>query len=296
AGDRSSALGTNRREGWAVRRWGWLAVAIAGLVLVPAAQAATTFPVAKTADDATGVASNCTTPPAAACSLRDAVAAANANPGSTIQLAALPYRLMHGQLGVTASTTISGQGSASTEIDQQTSGSRVLSIAPSAAGSSVTISGVEITGGTITGTVSVPARGGGILVAPSVSGVSVTLSGDLVTQNLATGATATSVGTAGGEADGGGIDVTAAGTPSTTLINTNVSANDARAGSADSANSTAANGAAGGKADGGGIDFASAGTLTVSGGAVSGNFATGGNGEGVSGGDLGGGEGGAAQA
>ena len=279
-----------------MRRWGWLAAAIAGLVLVPAAQAASTFTVSTTADDATGVASNCTTPPAAACSLRDAVAAANANPGATIQLAALPYRLMHGQLSVTASTTISGQGSASTEIDQQTSGSRVLSIVPSAAGSSVTISGVEITGGTITGTVSVPARGGGILVAPSVSGVSVTLSDDLITQNLATGATATSVGTTGGEADGGGIDATAAGTPSMTLINTNVSANEARAGNADATSSTAANGGKGGKADGGGIDFASAGTLTLSGGAVSGNFAIGGNGEGASGANLEGGDGGAGQA
>ncbi|HTU97076.1 MAG TPA: choice-of-anchor Q domain-containing protein [Solirubrobacteraceae bacterium] len=269
---------------------------MAGLVLVPAAQAAT-FTVTTTADDATGTASNCSTPPATACSLRDAVAAANVNPGSTIQLAAVPYRLMHGQLSITASMTIAGQGSASTEIDQQSSGSRVLSIAPTAAGSSVTISGVELTGGTITGTVSVPARGGGILVAPSVSGVSVTLNNDLITQNLATGATATSVGTTGGEADGGGIDVTAPGTPSLTLSNTSVSGNTARAGDADSANSTAANGADGGKADGGGIDFLSTGTLSISGGAVSGNFAIGGTGEPVSNTvNLEGGDGGAAQA
>src|ERR1700753_1106507 len=137
---------------------------------------------------------------------------------------------MEGQLSVTASTTITGQGSASTEIDQQTSGSRVLSIAPTAAGSSVTISGVEITGGTAPGTVSVPARGGAILVAVSVGGVSLTLSDDLITQNQATGATAASVGTTGGEADGGGIDITAAGTPSLTLSNTTVSGNTAPAG------------------------------------------------------------------
>jgi CSLREA domain-containing protein len=270
---------------------------MAGLVLVPAAQAATTFTVTTTADDATGVASHCTVAPATACSLRDAVAAANATPGSSIALAAQPYRLTHGQLNVTASTTIAGQGSASTEIEQQTSGSRVMAITPPTSGASVTISGVEITGGTITGTVSAAAAGGGVLVNPSAGGLNVTLSGDLITQNLATGATATAIGTKGGAADGAGIDVASTGTPSMTLVNTSVSGNTARAGSADSANSTAANGAAGGKADGGGIDFTSTGTLTVSGGAISGNFAIGGDGEPVANtAGLEAGDGGAAQA
>ncbi len=272
-------------------------MALAGLTVVPAAQGATTFAVTTTADDATGTASHCTTPPAASCSLRDAVAAANAAPGSTIQLAATPYRLMHGQLNLTASMTIAGAGSASTEIDQQTGGSRVLAITPPTSGALVTISGVEITGGSITGTVSTPAAGGGILINPSAGGLLVTLNGDLITQNLAAGGSATSVGTTGGAANGGGIDVASVDNPSMTLVNTSVSGNEARAGDADSAVSNAANGGTGGKADGGGIDFASAGTLTISGGSVSGNFAVGGSGEPVSNSSsLEGGDGGAAQA
>ena len=132
------------------------------------------------------------------CGLRDAVAAANASPGATIQLGAQTYDLMHGELDLTAAMTIVGQGSSATEIDQQTgSGNRVLEINPAAAGSSVTISGVEITGGDALGTVTVAAQGGGVLVDPLVSSVSVTLAGDLVTQNYAYGASAATPGIRG---------------------------------------------------------------------------------------------------
>lgn len=62
-----------------------------------------------------------------------------------------------------------------------------------------------------------------------------------------------------------------------TLTNTAVSTNDVLAGDADSSNTTTPG--AGGEADGGGVEFASAGTLTVTGGAISGNYATGGRGE-----------------
>lgn len=276
-----------------MRRWGLLMATTAtfGLTLVPAAHAGTTFAVTTTTDDVSGNAANCTGA-APMCSLRDAVAAASASPGSTIQLEAQTYDLLHGELNLKASTTVVGQGSSATEIDQQTgSGNRVLEIAPTTAGSSVTISGVEITGGDETGTVAVAAQGGGVLVDPSVSGVSVTLTGDLVTLNNAFGASGATAGTKGGPAEGGGIAVDSTGTPSLTLTNTTVSINTARAGAANANNS--ATPGVGGKADGGGVEFASTGTLTVTGGAISGNYALGGQGEpanntsGLSGGDGG---------
>ena len=270
---------TNEKLGSAMRRWGLLMATAATLGLMPvaAAQAGTTFTVTTTTDDVTGNAANCTGA-APMCSLRDAVAAANASPGSTIQLEAQTYDLLHGELNLKASMTILGQGSSATEIDQQTgSGSRVLEISPTTAGSSVTVGGIEITGGDETGTVAVAAQGGGVLVDPSVSGVSVTLSGDLVTQNNVYGASGVAAGTKGGAAEGGGIAVDSAGTPSLTLTNTTVSTNAARAGDASSSNS--ATPGAGGEADGGGVEFASAGTLTVTGGAISANYAIGGRGE-----------------
>lgn len=272
---------TNGKLGSAMRQWGlWMATA-ATLGLMPAAtaQAATTFTVTTTTDDVTGNAANCTGSAAATmCGLRDAVAAANASPGATIQLGAQTYDLSHGELNLKASTTIVGQGSSATEIDQQTgSGNRVLEIDPATAGSSVTVSGLEITGGDETGTVAVAAQGAGVLVDPSVSGVSVTLSGDLVTQNNVYGASGVAAGTKGGAAEGGGIAVDSAGMPSLTLTNTTVSTNAALAGDASSSNS--ATPSAGGEADGGGVEFASAGTLTATGGAISANYAIGGRGE-----------------
>jgi hypothetical protein len=164
-----------------------MTTAVFGLMLAPVAHAGTTLTVTRTTDDATGSAANCTGSAAATmCGLRDAVAAANASPGATIELGADTYDLAHGTLGLTAAMTITGAGSAASEIDQQTgSGNRVLEIDPAAAGSTVTISGVEITGGDAAGTVTAPAQGAGVLVDPLVSGVSVTLAGDLVTQNYA---------------------------------------------------------------------------------------------------------------
>src|ERR1700722_15376039 len=272
---------TNEKLRSAMRRWGLLMATAATLGLIPvaAAQAGTTFTVTTATDDVTGNAANCTGNAAATtCGLRDAVAAANASPGATIQLGAQTYDLSHGELNLKASTTIVGQGSSATEIDQQTgSGNRVLEIDPVTAGSSVTVSGLEITGGDETGTIALTAQGAGVLVDPSVSGVSVTLSGDLVTQNNVYGASGVAAGTKGGAAEGGGIAVDNAGTPSLTLTNTTVSTNAARAGDASSSNS--ATPGAGGEADGGGIEFASAGTLTVTGGAISANYAIGGRGE-----------------
>jgi hypothetical protein len=279
-----------------MRRWGLLmATAVFGLMLAPVAHAGTTLTVTRTTDDAVGSAANCTGSAAATmCALRDAVAAANASPGATIELGAQTYDLTHGTLDLTAAMTIAGAGSSASEIDQQTgSGYRVLEINPAAAGAAVTISGVEITGGDALGTVTAPAQGGGVLVDPLVSGVSVTLADDLVTQNYAYGASAVTPGIRGGAAEGGGIAVDHAGAPSLTLANTTVSTNDVSAGDADSSYTTTPG--AGGEADGGGVEFASAGTLTVTGGAISANYATGGRGESVNNtSGLVGGDGGAA--
>jgi hypothetical protein len=253
-----------------------MTAAVFALALVSVAHAATTFTVTTTTDDAVGNAANCTGVSAAStCSLRDAVAAADASPGATVQLGAQTYDLSHGQLDLTAAMTLAGQGASATEIEQSGS-ARVLAIAPTTAGSSVTVSGVEITGGDVTGTAGTAAQGGGVLVDPNVSGVTVTLTGDLLTQNYAYGATAVTPGTNGGAAEGGGIAVESTHAPSLTLSNTTVSINTVRAGDADSSE-TAAPGA-GGEADGGGVQFASAGTLTVTGGAITGNYATGGQG------------------
>ncbi len=260
-----------------MRRLGLLTAAVFVLALAPVAHAGTTFTVMTTADDAIGNAANCTGAAAAsACGLRDAVAAADASPGATVQLGAQTYDLSHGQLNLTAAMTLAGQGSSATEIDQQGGSGRVLAIDPATADSSVTVSGVEITGGDVTGTAGTAAQGGGVLVDPSVSGVTVALTDDLLTQNYAYGATAATPGTSGGAAEGGGIAVESTGAPSLTLTNTTVSIDSVRAGDADS--SSSATPGAGGEADGGGVEFASAGTLTVTGGAISGNYATGGQG------------------
>lgn len=252
-----------------------MSVAVLGLMLVPAAHASTIFTVTTTIDDATGVASNCVGEPVgSSCSLRDAVAAANAHPGATIELGAQTYVLTHGELNLTASVTIAGHSASATEIDQHSAGSRVLEVDPVAANSSVTVSGIEITGGDVTGTAAI---GGGILIDPTPSGLKVTLASDVVTLNEAFGTNATTTGTNGGSAQGAGIAVASTGASSLTLTDTTVSVNSARAGAASSSNSATTG--KGGQAEGGGVEFASAGTLTVTGGAISGNFAIGGNGE-----------------
>ena len=139
----------------------------------------------------------------------------------------------------------------------------MVEVAPGVAGASVTLSGVELTGAHVTtGSVAIPAQGGGVLVDPTVSGVTVTLNADLVTQNQVSGANATTASQTGGGADGAGIDVAASGSPNLTLIDTNISANNADAGNAEQSYDSS-NGKSGGPADGGGVLFASAGTITV---------------------------------
>ena len=50
--------------------------------------------------------------------LRAAVALANEDPGSTIELEAGAYQLIKGELALSANTTITGSGETSTRIEQ----------------------------------------------------------------------------------------------------------------------------------------------------------------------------------
>jgi hypothetical protein len=146
-------------------------------------------------DDAAG-ASACT---AAAndCSLRGAIAFANLNPGTTINVPAGTYNLTIsgagegfsgdnsvGDLDITGNnTTIVGAGAASTIITQTSSGDRVIEVNPFLDASFTTsISDVTISGGTET-----TAVGGGGIISGSIDN-SLTLTNCVISGNSATGA------------------------------------------------------------------------------------------------------------
>jgi CSLREA domain-containing protein len=130
----------------------------------PAALAAT-FTVNTTSD--TSDAGGCTS--ATVCSLRDAVAAANAAPGSTIDLQAAHYTLNTGasplgQLDLTAATTIAGAGARSTIVDGNGL-SRVFDFEPATDTDILTLEGLTVTGGSAPATalmITDPGDGGGI--------------------------------------------------------------------------------------------------------------------------------------
>lgn len=127
------------------------------LAPVPTASAAT-WPVTKTADTNDGTCDD-------DCSLREAVVAANANPGpDTIHVPAGLYLLTRsggddegalGDLDLTGPTTVTGAGSASTTIDAGGI-DRIFDVDPAATGIPAAISGLTIRGGSTT-------FGGGIL-------------------------------------------------------------------------------------------------------------------------------------
>ncbi len=86
------------------------------IVLLPAGPFATTFPVTKTADTN----GNCTP---GNCSLREAIDAANTNPGADdVPVPAGTYLLTLGQLVVSDDVSIAGAGQASTIIDGNATG------------------------------------------------------------------------------------------------------------------------------------------------------------------------------
>jgi CSLREA domain-containing protein len=123
-----------------------LSATLAGGLLSGVAQA-TTFTVNTTADSSdTG---GCTTSPT--CSLRDAVAAADAANGNTVMVPAGHYELnttapILGELRISVNTTIIGAGAASTIVDATTK-SRVFDITNS--GATVRIEGLTVTGGAV---------------------------------------------------------------------------------------------------------------------------------------------------
>ncbi|MCS6842014.1 MAG: CSLREA domain-containing protein [Roseiflexus sp.] len=134
------------------------------LAVEPATAAPQTFTVTKTVDTADGVCG-------VDCSLREAISAANANPGAdTIVLPAGTYTLTlattleddnaNGDLDIREDLTLVGASAATTTIIAA-SGDRVFHLLATAA--------VTVTGVTLRGNGNVPGSGGVILVAPGTS-------------------------------------------------------------------------------------------------------------------------------
>ena len=128
-----------------------LVIAIAGGSLVTSAQAASTYTV-NGFGDSTATCAGTVCP-----SLRAAVAVADADPGSTIQLGPGAYTLSLGQLKIIATgsgVSIVGAGAGQTSIAQTDGHDRVLGVG---GGAPVTLAGVTITGGALVG---LPGAGG----------------------------------------------------------------------------------------------------------------------------------------
>jgi CSLREA domain-containing protein len=145
---------------------GPLAFAVACLVLAFTAPAALAAPfTVNTTADSSDV-GGCTS--VTVCSLRDAVAAANAAPGSTINVPAGRYTLNTGstplgQLALTAATTIIGAGARETTIDGNGQ-SRVFDYEPATVTDVLELENLTITGGSaqVASLVTDPGDGGGI--------------------------------------------------------------------------------------------------------------------------------------
>ena len=119
--------------------WILRSLLILAVILLPARPFATRFPVTKTADTNDGVCD-------ADCSLREAIDAANTNPGSDdVPVPAGFYLLALGQLVVSDDVSIAGTGQTTTTIDGNAT-DRVFSISIPSAGV-VEISGVTIQNG-----------------------------------------------------------------------------------------------------------------------------------------------------
>ena len=193
---------------------------ILALVFLPASLFATTFPVTKFADtDGDPCDPEATEPD---CSLREAINAANTNPGADdVSVPAGTYLLTLGQLTVSDDVNIEGVGQASTIIDGNANG-RVFDV--EAISGAVAISGVTIQNGdadnlgggirnyadlhladsTVSGNTAAGISGGGG-IASGLSGAMLTLTDSTVSGNkayfgggiLAHGGTACASGPAG---------------------------------------------------------------------------------------------------
>lgn len=209
-------------------------------------------------------------------SLRAAVTAADANPGSTISLGAGTYTLSFGELAinVTASSgdalTIVGAGPTETKI-QQTGPYRVLDYQ---GGGPYLLKGLEVTGGNYNpgGDVGYEGIGGGISDDGDLSLDHVTIIGNSVTGGPGG---AGSSPTGGGSAFGGGLSEDATG--DVTIVDSTISGNTVTGG-AGAAGGVSYAGTNGGQAFGGGISFN--GSVTIVDSTISGNRAVGGAGGG----------------
>lgn len=241
-------------------------------------------------------------------SLRAAVTAANANPGSTIQLQQGTFVLTQGWLNVHEPVTITGAGPggpSGTTIEQESADSGVIETLSGSG--TLAIDGVEIIGGTGN-----PGAG----IEQGVAGYTLSLDDDLITGNTSTGfggdvvqvdgdtvqgagvaavgplqmsnsevsdnhaiggngfafTTSNGAGGNGGGAQGGGVWAGGA----TTITNSTISGNSVRAGNGGAGNGTGNAQGGGGLAEGGGIFVASTGQLTVASSTISDNTGTGG--------------------
>ena len=224
-------------------------VIVAGFALAGPAQAAI-FTVNTTDDVVSGVSNPCNAPPAANCSLRNAVIAANQNGATpdTIVLAATAYKLTiagggsppdptAGDLDITNPVTIQGAGAGSTSVDGNQI-DRPFAVDSPVTTVPVTFSGLTITGGSTTG--------GGNGGAINVNNGPVTVQSSVLTGNNAAG-------------NGGAIETFSNGL--VTVQDSTISGNIAQFG-------------------GGGID-AEQGPLTVTNTTISGNHALNGGGGGI---------------
>ncbi len=214
--------------------------------------------------------------------LRSAIAYANANANTTISLAAGTYALSLGELDLTQSATIVGQGASATKIAQTDGTDRVLEIG---AGPAVTVQGLEITGGTanVATTVIASDRGGGGILDQAAQ---LTLDHVLLDHNSVVGANGMTSGLSGAGADayGGGIDLPYSppgpGTRALTITNSTISDNTAQGGNGGNTMSEGfgSDGGSGGGALGGGIYAGQQTTIAVTDTTLSGNRAVGGAG------------------
>ena len=173
-------------------------------------------------------------------SLRAAVAAANANPGSTVQLGRATYTLSQGtSLQPVVNVTIAGDGPSATTIVQTGMDRVIFAGVPNRV---VDVSGLTITGGDLVGTTGASgANGGSVLGGGVLNYGTMTLTDVALTGNRTTGG----AGGAGGSGGDGGFALGAAvatgdqtADPSSlTLVDTTVTSDIARGGDGGSATS-----------------------------------------------------------
>lgn len=208
-------------------------------------------------------------------SLRAALQAADANPGSTVQLNAGTYALSSSQLQMTATSTsgyaltIAGAGPTQTTIEQTDGSDRVMLLD----GGPYLLENLEVTGGNVVDSTSGGEDlGGGIYADASLSLDHVAVVGNTVTAGPGA---ALGSPVAGGNAFGGGLaEITS---KPVTIIDSTIAGNMAVGGNGGDGG-LSHSGTAGGAGFGAGISLN--GSLTIIGSTITANTATGGAGGG----------------